>query len=257
MAMYCPECRAEYRPEIRTCAHCEVALVDHLPAEDAWSADDAGWRVVVAGDQESDLDAASTKLEFGGVPHMVVRRREDGTYLPPGASEAEVRPIRFEEWEEPWLLVVPRPRYSLASHLLRSVEEEAEREEMERQAEELEIQEETRERHGEQADPDYHLPWDGGPAPLSNMRKAFGVLLSGTVGLGTGLFLLKRYGLALLFLGIQLAWIFAAEIGLPAELRAPWIFLLVRVAEFVAAVLTAFKRPKPWDDLSRGQQPPH
>lgn len=243
MAMYCPRCRAEYRAEIGTCAHCGVALVEHLPPEDAWTAEDAGWRVVVAGQQESDLEAASTKLAFGGVPHMVVRRREDGTYLPPGATAEDVRPILFEEWEEPWLLVVPRPRYSLASHLLRSVEEEAEREEIERQAGEMEQQDEAPERHGGTGGPDYRLPWDGGPPPLSNTRRAFGVLLSGLLGLGTGLFLLRRYGLALLFLGIELAWIFAAEIGLPEELRAPWVFFLARFLEFLAAVLTAFRRP--------------
>ena len=33
--MFCPDCGAEYRPEIHQCAECGVSLVPSLPAEDA------------------------------------------------------------------------------------------------------------------------------------------------------------------------------------------------------------------------------
>jgi len=33
--MFCPDCGAEYRPEIRQCADCGVPLVPALPAEEA------------------------------------------------------------------------------------------------------------------------------------------------------------------------------------------------------------------------------
>jgi len=33
--MFCPDCGAEYRPEIHQCAECQVALVPALPAEEA------------------------------------------------------------------------------------------------------------------------------------------------------------------------------------------------------------------------------
>jgi len=38
--MYCPSCRAEYRPDIPSCAHCEVDLVAELPPEDPFSTPD-------------------------------------------------------------------------------------------------------------------------------------------------------------------------------------------------------------------------
>jgi len=36
--MYCPNCRAEYRPDFATCADCQVALVAELPTKRARSA---------------------------------------------------------------------------------------------------------------------------------------------------------------------------------------------------------------------------
>jgi len=235
---YCPDCGAEYRPEITQCAHCEgVALVENPPAPTAWDSEEAGWRVVMAGDEEADLAEASTRLEGAGVPHMIVRRREDATYLPPGADPDEFRPILFEEWDEAWLLVVPRPRFSAASHVLKAVEKEEE----ERQGDEQEFLEPAEQEETE-ADPDYRLPWDAGQTPASRMRKAFAVVGSAAFGLGSGLFLMRRYGQAIFCLAVQVIILFPAVAGLTSEVRYYWAFVLIRIIEFILVARAVIKQ---------------
>jgi hypothetical protein len=70
--MYCPSCRAEFRPGFSRCRECEVDLVDELPSADA----DAGAGVdalvpLPPIDSPALLGDWLERLEEAGIPYVV------------------------------------------------------------------------------------------------------------------------------------------------------------------------------------------
>jgi hypothetical protein len=103
--MICPECRAEYRPGIRRCADCGVALVLALPEE----AHDALELVPVCELHEpSDLLAVRSALDGAGIPFEL-----DDESAVPGASLAGLDPMGRVA-----VVLVPKDRLQEARALL-------------------------------------------------------------------------------------------------------------------------------------------
>jgi len=75
--MFCPQCRAEYRPGFTRCADCDVDLVNDLPAEpddaEAARSELADPRTIWIGDQESDCLALCKDLKAANVPYEVAQ----------------------------------------------------------------------------------------------------------------------------------------------------------------------------------------
>src|SRR5689334_10167883 len=76
--MFCPQCKAEYRPGFSRCTDCGVNLVEHLP-ESSPSAlppsEAQRKRVWSCDDQESCVDVCS-RLKAAGIPFRVAQRRK-------------------------------------------------------------------------------------------------------------------------------------------------------------------------------------
>lgn len=67
--MFCPECRSEFRPDIRRCPDCDTALVSALPLE---RHDDPGESVVVLRTGDATfLPIAVALLESAEIPFWV------------------------------------------------------------------------------------------------------------------------------------------------------------------------------------------
>ena len=82
--MFCPQCKAEYRPGFVRCSDCHADLVDHLPVEERPGAAKAGrsfeadpfvleGELVVIRTYQSGLDAdlAKSVLEAAGIESMI------------------------------------------------------------------------------------------------------------------------------------------------------------------------------------------
>lgn len=75
--MFCPECKAEYRPGFTHCVDCDVDLVDALPAEPAAGSaqpsqlDDPS--VIWVGDSESDCLEQCQLLKEADIPYEVAQ----------------------------------------------------------------------------------------------------------------------------------------------------------------------------------------
>ena len=76
-SMFCPQCKAEYRPGFTRCSDCEVDLVEHLAEsnDSTVSSSGATKRVWLCDDQESCVDVCSG-LKAAGIPFRVAQRRK-------------------------------------------------------------------------------------------------------------------------------------------------------------------------------------
>lgn len=81
--MFCPECKAEYRPGFTHCVDCDVDLVDALPPERAAGSaqpsqlDDP--RVIWIGDSESDCLEQCQELKEAEIPYEVAQLVKEHT----------------------------------------------------------------------------------------------------------------------------------------------------------------------------------
>ena len=72
-AMFCPECKAEYRPGFVRCKDCDVELVDFLPSEPeiTKSTDDSPYVAVANAHGPLEEGQISSFLEAHGIPVQV------------------------------------------------------------------------------------------------------------------------------------------------------------------------------------------
>jgi len=73
--MFCPQCKAEYRPGFTRCADCDVELVHELPAvaeEPSHEPAEIAW----SGDSQNDCVAWCQILRDLGIPYKVNQRRK-------------------------------------------------------------------------------------------------------------------------------------------------------------------------------------
>ena len=70
-AMFCPQCKAEYRPGFTRCSECNVVLVFRLPdAEDEFDTT-AELVVIRSFGNKFDIDIARSVLEAAGIKSMI------------------------------------------------------------------------------------------------------------------------------------------------------------------------------------------
>jgi hypothetical protein len=75
--MFCPKCKAQYRPGFSRCADCGIDLVDALPGASAGDVQQSHLdspRTIWIGDSETDCVAQCTELKEAGIPYAVVQR---------------------------------------------------------------------------------------------------------------------------------------------------------------------------------------
>jgi hypothetical protein len=73
--MYCPQCKAEYRPGFARCSDCDVDLVDQLP-EAAVGADDDPFCSFWKGDDPRIYAEICELLNEEGIPQKTIRRED-------------------------------------------------------------------------------------------------------------------------------------------------------------------------------------
>jgi len=73
--MFCPECKAEYRPGFRRCADCDVDLVTNLPETKPKSSDSSDLREVWTGDDQESCVATCLTLKDAAIPYEVIQRQ--------------------------------------------------------------------------------------------------------------------------------------------------------------------------------------
>jgi hypothetical protein len=73
--MFCPKCKAEYRPGFRHCPDCDVDLVAELPPEGR-QGDIGAQRVVWKGESEWACVALCRKLQSAEIPYKVSQTEE-------------------------------------------------------------------------------------------------------------------------------------------------------------------------------------
>jgi len=80
--MFCPECKAEYRPGFTRCADCDVDLVANLPEAKPGNSDRSNLegdrsdlQEVWAGDDQQSCVAACLTLKEAGIPYEVAQRK--------------------------------------------------------------------------------------------------------------------------------------------------------------------------------------
>jgi len=79
--MFCPECKAEYRPGFTRCADCDVDLVGNLPEgkleSSGWSNVQGGPNLqeIWTGDDQQSCVAACLTLKEAGIPYEVSQRK--------------------------------------------------------------------------------------------------------------------------------------------------------------------------------------
>ena len=86
--MYCPDCGAEYRPEIHECAECHVPLVPALPEEDA-PTPDAKIVPVFRTTDAMVLPIVTALIESAGIEYFV-QGAEALSLIPVGAAGSSV-----------------------------------------------------------------------------------------------------------------------------------------------------------------------
>jgi hypothetical protein len=74
--MFCPECKAEYRPGFTRCADCRVDLVANLPETKPDSSDRSNLQEVWAGDDQQSCMATRLRLKDEGIPYQVAQREK-------------------------------------------------------------------------------------------------------------------------------------------------------------------------------------
>lgn len=79
--MFCPVCKAEYRPGYRRCADCDIDLVDELPpAQGKEIAQPSGLndpRTIWIGDSETDCVEQCQPLKEAGIPYRISQLVKD------------------------------------------------------------------------------------------------------------------------------------------------------------------------------------
>ncbi len=86
--MFCPDCGAEYRPEIHQCAECGVSLVPSLPAEDA-PTPNAKIVPVFRTTDAMVLPIVTSLIESAGIEYFV-QGKEALSLIPVGAAGSAV-----------------------------------------------------------------------------------------------------------------------------------------------------------------------
>jgi hypothetical protein len=86
--MYCPDCGAEYQPEIHECAECHVPLVPALPEEDA-PTPDAKIVPVFRTTDSMVLPIVTALIESAGIEYFV-QGAEALSLIPVGAAGSSV-----------------------------------------------------------------------------------------------------------------------------------------------------------------------
>jgi hypothetical protein len=74
--MFCPECKAEYRPGFTRCADCDVDLVANLPEANRERSDRSNLQEVWAGDDQQSCVATCLRLKDAGIPYAVDQRKK-------------------------------------------------------------------------------------------------------------------------------------------------------------------------------------
>jgi hypothetical protein len=86
--MFCPDCGAEYRPEVRVCAECHVPLVPALPEEEAPTPD----AKIVPVFRTTDavlLPIVTSLIESAGIEYFV-QGEEALSLIPVGSAGSSV-----------------------------------------------------------------------------------------------------------------------------------------------------------------------
>ena len=86
--MFCPDCGAEYRPEIHQCAECGVSLVPSLPTENA-PTPDAKIVPVFRTTDTMVLPIVTSLIESAGIEYFV-QGAEALSLIPVGAAGSAV-----------------------------------------------------------------------------------------------------------------------------------------------------------------------
>ena len=73
--MFCPECKAEYRPGFTRCADCDVDLVANFPEANPESSNRSNLQEVWAGDDQQSCVATCLRLKDAGIPYEVAQRK--------------------------------------------------------------------------------------------------------------------------------------------------------------------------------------
>lgn len=83
--MFCPLCKAEYRPGYRRCADCDIDLVDQLPSVQGKETAQPNWvndpRTIWIGDSETECVEQCQPLKEAGIPYNIsqlVKERRRG-----------------------------------------------------------------------------------------------------------------------------------------------------------------------------------
>lgn len=76
-AMFCPQCKAEYRPGFDRCSDCEVDLVEQLPESDHCPIAPSGAQMkrVWSCDERESCVAVCSRLKEAGIPFSVEQRK--------------------------------------------------------------------------------------------------------------------------------------------------------------------------------------
>lgn len=81
--MFCPECKAEYRPGFTRCADCDIDLIANLPeanlepgASSNLKGDLLDLQEVWAGDDQQSCVATCLRLKDAGIPYEVAQRKK-------------------------------------------------------------------------------------------------------------------------------------------------------------------------------------
>jgi hypothetical protein len=81
--MFCPECKAEYRPGFTRCADCDVDLVANLPEAKPGNSDRSNLeddysnlQEVWTGDDQQSCVATCLRLKDAGIPYEVAQRKK-------------------------------------------------------------------------------------------------------------------------------------------------------------------------------------
>lgn len=90
--MFCPLCKAEYRPGFTHCNDCDVDLVEALPEDEADAAPppETEDRAVWSGADQGECSLLCDRLEQAGIPFQVVRQ-EEGFFYGGAGERLEVR----------------------------------------------------------------------------------------------------------------------------------------------------------------------
>jgi hypothetical protein len=101
--MFCPQCKAEYRPGFTRCSDCEVGLVEHLPVESEHSAlvvSEAHMKRVWFCDDRESCVYVCAGLRAAGIPFRVSQRKHQVFWRLEEHYEVSVPPEFYEKAKE-------------------------------------------------------------------------------------------------------------------------------------------------------------